>query len=146
MATRRVRPKLSRHLVVYLEILGLRKAMLTARTDLVESRRLLRTYTRSLHVALKAITPDEDERTDPLGWKFRIFTDNIVLGIPVLTEDVEHEFGLATMQIARFQLLLALNGWFVRGGVALGPLYFDDEVVFGPALVEVALSFIAASG
>lgn len=64
------------------------------------------------------------------------FTDNIVLGIPIWTEDVEHEFGLATLQIARIQILLALNGWFVRGGLTLGPLYFDDEVVFGPALVE----------
>ncbi len=73
MATRGARPKLSPHLVVYLDILGLRGAMASARSDLVKSRQLLRSYTRGLRLALKAIAPDEDERADPLGWKFKIF-------------------------------------------------------------------------
>jgi hypothetical protein len=136
MATRGAEAKLSRHLVVYLDILGLREAMASARPSMQDSRRLLRSYVRGLRLALEVITPDKDERDDPLGWKFKIFTDNVVLGIPVWTDDAEHEFGLAASQIARFQLLLALSGWFVRGGVAIGPLYFDDQVLFGPALAE----------
>ena len=34
------------------------------------------------------------------------------------------------------QLLLAMAGTFVRGGIALGDIYVSDKMIFGPALIK----------
>jgi len=39
-------------------------------------------------------------------------------------------------QIRLVQANLAGRGWLVRGGITQGPVFIDDEFVFGPALVE----------
>lgn len=120
------------YLVAYLDLLGLRSQMVAARSDRNASECLLRKYRRSLNKALRVL----ELRDKDCPWSYRIFTDSIVLATPCETFDAEAEVGMATIHISEFQLILALNGWLVRGGVSLGLLYIDDSVVFGPALVE----------
>ena len=69
-------------------------------------------------------------------WEMKVFTDNIVLGFPLLTHDAELEIATIVLSLAPYQLALARRGFFVRGGITLGPLFMDEFVVYGPALLE----------
>jgi len=74
---------------------------------------------------------------ESLGCKFRIFTDNIIIAVPVTTSsDLEEELGIVITSLAEFQLHLARNGYFVRGGVSYGPFVMDEDVTFGGALLD----------
>lgn len=65
------------------------------------------------------------------------FTDNICIGFPIqLRDDGEIELGEMLRRIGAYQLEMAISGYFVRGGVAIGDLYMDDLAVFGAPLIE----------
>jgi hypothetical protein len=42
-------------------------------------------------------------------------------------------------QLANYQLAMALKGFFLRGGLTLGELYIDDELIYGLALIEAVI-------
>jgi hypothetical protein len=65
----------------------------------------------------------------------KLFTDNLVLGFPVW-DDGESEFGQAMLVVALYQFTLLKYGFFVRGGIAFGELYMDEDVVFGSSIIE----------
>ena len=65
----------------------------------------------------------------------KLFTDNLVLGFPVL-DDGESEFGQAMIVVALYQFTLLKYGFFLRGGIAFGELYMDEDVVFGRSIIE----------
>lgn len=72
-------------------------------------------------------------------FSIKIFTDNIVVGYPIpnYKEDYgERELGDIFSTFAEFQVGLALEGFLIRGGIAFGNHYMDDEIVFGDALLE----------
>jgi hypothetical protein len=50
--------------------------------------------------------------------------------------DDESLFGQIIIEILFFQLELAINEYFTRGGWAIGPLYIDDNIVYGNAVIE----------
>nr|WP_280971281.1 hypothetical protein [Cupriavidus gilardii]WDE72542.1 hypothetical protein [Cupriavidus gilardii] len=64
------------------------------------------------------------------------FTDNVVLAHPRYSSDMEAEFGAILEAISQYQLQMALNGFFVRGGLAVGRLFIDDNSAYGEALIE----------
>ncbi|MGE4489781.1 MAG: hypothetical protein AB7E95_09590 [Kiritimatiellales bacterium] len=66
---------------------------------------------------------------------FRAFTDNIVIGYPIV-DDGEIELGTIYRVLASVQTLMAIKGFFIRGAVSIGDLYMDDIVVFGNGLVQ----------
>lgn len=68
-------------------------------------------------------------------WDLKAFTDNLVIGHPV-RQDGEPELGRVLMDIAALQLDLAREAFFVRGGVAVGPLYMSQDIVFGAGLLD----------
>lgn len=58
------------------------------------------------------------------------FSDNVVVSIPYDADRV-----LSSLEsLAKIQLGLAMEGFFLRGAVTIGLLFHDDEIVFGPAL------------
>ena len=75
------------------------------------------------------------EREKAESWKVKAFTDNVVLGLPVFA-DGEVDLGLAFLMISQYQLSMVKHGFFVRGAIAVGELYMDDQIVFGDALIE----------
>jgi hypothetical protein len=73
---------------------------------------------------------------DPLDlWKAKAFTDNVVLGLPIFG-DAESDLGLVFSMVGLYQLTMVKHGFFMRGAVAVGELYIDDDIVFGDALIE----------
>jgi hypothetical protein len=133
-------PKLLKSFVCYADILGyglLSKTALSAGQGekfLVRLRRALsNTYER---VRLHA-TGFRDK--SKLYYAIKVFTDNIVVGYPVHNFDFdlgEPELGDILMIFAEFQATLALEGFFIRGGIAYGDHYMDDDIVYGEALLE----------
>lgn len=67
----------------------------------------------------------------------RTFTDNVVVGCPVrYWEDAEAEMGLIFMAFAAHEARLAADGFFLRGGIAVGDMYMNETLVFGFGLYD----------
>ena len=75
------------------------------------------------------------ERGRVPGWEVKTFTDNVVIGYPVY-EDGEFELGSVLESLGLFQSYLVNEGFFIRGGVSVGHLYMDRDIVFGDGLLE----------
>lgn len=69
--------------------------------------------------------------------KTKIFSDNIVLAIPL---DSDHDIdGITCLLkfVAIFQHYAAIqSNWLIRGGITIGELFIDDLLVWGPGLVR----------
>ncbi len=79
----------------------------------------------------------------PVTWDVtyavKVFTDNIVLGYPLNRPGFDYgepEFGDILSIFSKFQVGLAMEGFFLRGGIAVGEHYMDDDIVFGDALLQ----------
>ena len=69
------------------------------------------------------------------SYAIRYFTDNIVIGYPLIDENITSFFDIL-IKLAFYQLMMVNNGYFVRGAITVGDIYIDDIVVFGKALIE----------
>ena len=70
------------------------------------------------------------------SWDVKVFTDNILLGYTFDSWHAEEEFDSISDKVGIYQLLMALDNYFIRGGIAVGQLFLDDNTAFGPALLE----------
>lgn len=77
----------------------------------------------------------KDECNDSLLY-FKSFTDNIVLAHPRFSDDMETEFAFTLWALAEYQYSMAIKGFFIRGGLAVGELFVSESNVYGPALLE----------
>jgi hypothetical protein len=62
-------------------------------------------------------------------------TDNVVLGHPI-KRGGELEFGHLISDVALLQIGFAYEGFFVRGGLAVGDLYMDEDIVLDMGLLD----------
>jgi len=134
-------PKLQLSVVAFLDVLGyadLVRESSKSRT----SDELLKKLHNVLRTSRKHIDPKQRDSTFKKDWKkdfsaFRAFTDNIVIGRPIKGRgDGEVELVETFNELSYFQMVMAMDGFFVRGAIAIGDLYMDDIAVFGPGLVE----------
>lgn len=85
---------------------------------------------------LEWLLPDKvSEGLDKDLYRVKVFTDNIVIGYPIY-RDAEAELGHVFNLLSFFQLEMVNHGFFIRGGVSIGKLYMDENIVFGPGLIE----------
>jgi len=76
----------------------------------------------------------------------KVFTDNIVVGYPLHLSSGgqgEPEFGDILSAFSEFQVGLAMEGFLLRGGIAFGDHYMDDDIAFGDALLKAVAQDIA---
>lgn len=66
---------------------------------------------------------------------YKSFSDNVLLAVPITSRDMESEFGNILIATSRYQFRMALRGFFIRGGLSVGPLFIDDNSVYGEALL-----------
>lgn len=93
----------------------------------------------ALNQAYKRVRQKSKGWDDNDRFSIKIFTDNIVVGYPLpnfKSDYGEAELGHIFSTFSEFQLGLAMEGFLVRGGIAYGDHYMDDEIVFGDALLE----------
>ncbi|MBN1227959.1 MAG: hypothetical protein JXA79_13265 [Deltaproteobacteria bacterium] len=100
-------------------------------------------FLEKLHSALsnayKRIREHAGGRKGDSFYAVKVFTDNIVIGYPVHRFDFdagEPEFGDILGIFSEFQVGLAVEGFLLRGGIAFGDHYMDNDIVFGDALLE----------
>lgn len=71
------------------------------------------------------------------NWNCRLFSDNVAIGCPL--DGHYHSESLLWRLIegaSRCQLELTLADYFVRGGCAVGPLYMNDLMIYGTAMID----------
>jgi hypothetical protein len=130
-------PTLRKSIVVFMDILGYKDRIKSAfeNGSAEEELRKLRLALDDAYRYLKEEHKAQSEVTN--WWEVRAFTDNIVIGFPLARDDDAFgEMFWSFTNIAAFQLEMVLAGFFLRGGIAVGDLYIDSEIVFGPALLE----------
>jgi hypothetical protein len=131
-------PTLLPSLVCYADVLGYYQLSKTAIKEGKGQLFLERTH-KAFTRAYDQIRKHRKEYSDESHYAVKIFTDNIVIGYPLqnLERDLgEPEFADVLRIFFEFQLGLALEGLLIRGGVALGGHYMDNDIVFGEALLE----------
>lgn len=124
--------------VVYLDILGF-SSLVRSAAEAGTADVLLTKLTTAIEEAKIDLMVDPEHyakygiREAPYAVK--MFTDNVVLGFPI-SEDGESEFGRVLPIIGMWQYTLLKHGFFVRGGMTVGPIYMDDDIAFGKGLLD----------
>lgn len=124
--------------VVFLDILGFSSRVLKATANGTVHELLLK-LNRALADAKRDLIPDANnylrDGIQDAPYVVKLFTDNIVLGFPI-HDDGESEFGRMISIVGLYQLSLLKHGFFIRGGITVGQLYMDEDMVFGKGLLD----------
>jgi hypothetical protein len=125
--------------VVFLDILGFvasARQAVESGTQETHLQRLRSALGEAKKELLEGIENSWESNLDfPAPYIIKVFTDNVVLGFPV-RDDGESEFGRMISIVGRYQYTLLKHGFFVRGGIAFGDLYMDDDLVYGNGLLD----------
>lgn len=125
------KPELKISFCAFMDVLGFSEEIKTSFANKTHQE-LFQRFQKAISREFKNITPDHDDSL----FQLKAFTDNIVLGYPLFTEDAETEFGHMISALKQYQMGMALDGFFIRGGVAGGFLYMDENTVYGDCLLE----------
>lgn len=122
-------PVLAESFVLFLDVLG---ASDMANDSDVEHR--LRALDRAVAKGREVVVDNVDRPWFISSW----FSDNLTLASPIRPGlgQGEPELGTFLNVAETVQLHLALDGFFTRGGLALGLQFMDENISFGAALVD----------
>lgn len=133
------KPRIRRSIAGFCDLLGFSHAC-TAQADPAESKQLLQRIVDAIEESRRFVKDEfaHEHKADPSRWTLKFFSDNLVFGYP---SDEGNDLRLWASQfvvrcVQRYQLRMALNGFFVRGALTEGLICLSDEIIFGPALVE----------
>ncbi|MFC2106377.1 hypothetical protein ACFLS0_06475 [Candidatus Bipolaricaulota bacterium] len=134
------KPQLRESVVCYTDILGFENRVRAAYVNDAESELLV-----SLDNALRESRDSLDsishvwgsDLDSPQTFSIKLFSDNLVLGYPfgrltrpVLLSVIDH--------ISVVQCIMAAHGFILRGGLAAGSHFMDQNLVYGHAYIEAA--------
>src|SRR6478736_3396705 len=133
------RPRLRQSIVAFLDILGFSHVS-TSTSKMDDSQYVLDKIVAAIGDSREFVQqsfPNTDF-AKPGNWGIKFFSDNLALGYPFDETSAEAE---TTVQFLircaqRYQLRMALNGYFLRGALTIGPVCLTDEIIFGSALIE----------
>ena len=119
-------PRLRRCAVLFLDLLGVRE--------------MARSPEAATHLAAldRAVRSSYRDFLDPSSnLAAAVFSDSLVIAAPIVESELERDtvLGLIT-EAAYVQFVLVEQGFFVRGGLAIGDFHIHDSVIFGEALVN----------
>lgn len=122
-------PSLVNSMVCAIDILGFSQMIVDSCREGYGDK-LLKEINYLINKNKQCITPNKYSKG-----KIKIFTDNMVVAYPI-KDDGEQELGEILENVAEYQFNLSLEGLFVRGGVSVGDFYINEDIVFGPALLD----------
>lgn len=124
------RPVLRRSFAMYLDELGTSQRAKTLTDDELATSLLAQ---EGLRYFL-----DHDDGYGHGDRRVLAFSDNVVVGVPFVQRrfHADGDLHLHLSSVAAYQFNMAVRGRFLRGGVAVGPLYIDGSHVAGSALVD----------
>lgn len=115
----------------FLDVLGF-SARICKSYETGEGDKLLRQFHAIFDKRLKELTANSSETM----LYVKAFSDNVLLAHPQFSDDMESEFAFVLWALTEYQLDMALNGFFIRGGFAIGQLFVDSNSVYGGALID----------
>jgi hypothetical protein len=118
-------PVYERRIVAFYDVLGWRSKIAWAGANperIGDLRRVILQHARLNKMRAR----DGSER----ALRCSTFSDNVVI-----SEPLSNIAGFC-QQVAHLQLVSALVGFWIRGGITIGDIVHDGEAVFGPALVR----------
>ena len=136
------RPRLRDSIVAFIDILGFSHvATSCATTD--DSQRVLDSIVAAIDDSRSFVRQSfaDSESARAGRWATKFFSDNLAFGY-AFDDTVEDRAATAWFIIGcaqRYQLRMAMNGYFVRGALTSGPICLTDEIIFGSALIECYL-------
>lgn len=129
-------PSLHLSVTAFLDILGYQQYVASSFAKGNGQAELIR-LKQALDKAYENLRNSSKTSGDKRRFEVRAFTDNLVLGKPVFSpHESLGELMSIIMYVAWLQAELAVSGYFIRGGIAVGDLYMDQDLIFGPALME----------
>jgi len=75
-----------------------------------------------------------DGIVDP-AWVTKSFSDNIILAYPIVNTN-HFEFSHSIYMTGHYQMEMVLSGYFVRGAIAIGDTFVNDETIISKAMLE----------
>lgn len=135
-------PSLRPAIVCYADILGFGADTQQA-FDSGTANDFLRRIKRSLNKAYDIVRRFNCVHSGlPPLFDMKVFTDNIVVAYPLndlVRNEGEPELGTIMLLFAQVQASLACDGFFLRGAIAFGDHYQDEDVAYGDALLEAVV-------
>jgi hypothetical protein len=140
-----VKPIPRRCIVAWVDILGFREQIRNAATP--EEFQAIHRRMRSVHAEFEkgsaSVEPDQEERNQESGKRIIALSDGLVIAqdleddrpLADVTSHFDEVFGFLE-QLRCAQAYCAHAGNFIRGGVAIGYFWFDDDILLSPGLVS----------
>jgi hypothetical protein len=138
------KPRLRRSVTAFIDILGYTEYIRncfklgTGQAELQKLRDALDVAYLDLKQRHTSTIAEKD-----LSLQIRTFTDNLVIAhiMPEPIGDDDGRWGESCIQtvvfyVAFLQAEMARQGYLIRGAITVGDLYLDEDIVFGPALLE----------
>lgn len=126
------------HIVAFIDLIGFKHAVDSEKEN--EVLDLLRTFSKFARNAFQNITKNgTGEETITIWPAISIFSDSIIISIPI-DASIPKEIIIPSLNqwIAKFAFLALEKGFLIRGGVAKGTHYHNDDehIVFGKAYLK----------
>ena len=125
----------SPRMVAYVDVLGFRNMVRESEQDPSSIHGIwgILQATRDQVMQMNSVGHDSQHEPPPLELQSVMFSDTVVM-----TQSIcEHSRAAALLEwVSILQTTLLERGVFVRGAVALGEMYVDGNLMFGPALLK----------
>ena len=131
-------PTLRHSVTAFLDVLGFSQ-LCSLETDITESQRILLRIDNAIRDAVAAVEQSLSAEDEPVfrNGAAKFFSDNLLYALACDDEAaLITSAELVLRLVQHYQLRMALNGFFIRGGITRGPICVTDEIVFGNALIE----------
>lgn len=128
--------KLENTLVAYSDILGFKNYII----EDLEKPNYQDFFTKKIVQLNKTLYNQHKQLLKNIGkysGKVAIFSDNIFIRVPIIPElSHMHQIFNPIKIMAIYQSMLAINGFFIRGGICAGDSYYDGDLMIGPAIIN----------
>ncbi|MBN1970416.1 MAG: hypothetical protein JXR48_10105 [Candidatus Delongbacteria bacterium] len=124
--------KVEEYVCAFIDVLGFKNMI----TECKEDSKMLNDNLHKVLGALENEIKDLQSDKDFNALDYKVFSDNIFIGIKLWSEYHENEIFDMITTLAKIQLNLALEGIFIRGGVVIDKLYIDERIIFGPGIIN----------
>jgi hypothetical protein len=122
-------------MVAFLDILGFEELVERSRNDANLVSKLAHMLKRSKEVAATTTGAKLSVlKIDPSAYTYRAFSDTVLISGPHVSHD---DISFISIWVMYYQYLMwKEENTFIRGAIVYGDIYEDQDVVFGPAVID----------
>jgi hypothetical protein len=120
-----------KRVVAFIDILGFSDHIKKTIVDPAHARKI-----HQVLVQIQELKTDNDRgllAQKPFGREVSVFSDSIVISYPMSMKSAVHHL---LMDIIYLQLRMMGADILMRGGIAIGDIYHNDNIVYGPAMID----------